>query len=260
MRIILFLIIASSAFAQTSKDDSKYERERLFDKPNPKSLKSSDIKNNKEVFLNEQSLLMEETADGLYADDYYTANDNNNFFLSYQFSSDYEDTNKVTSLEIGYQYKLSGFTDMWFTTTLKRTIAKYDAIAEELDSSSDPDADGNVTRFDSQQSFSTIGFGVGYRFRALTDLIKNDRFFETCYALLNYNAHLDNKTATKYNGFGMNMDYGLHYRSSNTFHYGFKLSYNVIPVVREAKDDEKKQDRSLVFGWTALGFEVGYYY
>lgn len=261
MRLILFsLIFLNFAIAQTKVDDNNYERERLFDRPNPKSLKSSDIKNYKEVFLHEDSLLMEETDNGLFADDFYTANDNNHFFLSYQFSSDYDEMNKVTSLEMGYQYKLSGFTDMWFTGILKRTIAQYDAIAEELDSSSDSDADGSVTRFDAQQSLTTIGFGIGYRFRALTDFTKNPRFFETAYAVMNYNAHLDNKTAIKYNGYGMNMDYGLHYRISNTFHYGMKLSYNVVTVTREPKDDEKKPDRSLVFGWTAIGFEIGYFY
>jgi len=262
MKLILLLLITFTtlSFAQTVDDDLNYERSRLFNRPKPSSLKSSEIKDFKEVYLSEESLLIEETDDGLYADDYYTAKDDNRFFLSYQFSTDYEETNSVTSLEMGYQSKFNNFKDTWFTINLKRTIAQYDAIAQELASSSDANADANETRFDSEQTFTTIGFGIGYRFKALTDFVESDRFFETIFSVLNYSAHLDSSTSTKYNGFGMSMDYGLHYRATNTFYYGAKLSYNILPMVREPVDEEKRQDRSLVFGWTALGFEIGYFY
>lgn len=275
--IIILLILTSfgSAYAQTKKKMSKakekearqrlknqneeYERNRLFRQANPNSLKSSQIKEYEDIYLYEDSLLIESSDDGLYAEDYYTGKDNNRFFMSYHFSANYEEANAVTSLEMGYQRRLKNFLDSWFTLTLKRTIAEYDEIADES-SSSGTNADGNTIRFSAEQSFTTIGMGLGYRFRALSDFTKNDRFFETCFAVLNYSTHLDNATGKEYNGFGMNMDYGLHYRASNTFYYGGKLSYNVLPMVREPVDDEKRQDRSLVFGWTSLGFEIGYFY
>lgn len=269
------LLLSSSAHAQRAKVLSKkqkaqqrvkiqkqneeFEKDRLFKTADPNSLKSSEIKEYEDIYLYENSLLLESSKDGLYADDFYTGKDNNRFFMSYQFSSNYEETNAVTSLELGYQRKMKNFKDTWFTITLKRTIAEFDEISDES-TSTGTNADGNTIRFSAEQSFTTVGMGAGYRFRALSDFTKNDRFFETCFAVLNYSTHLDNATGKKYNGFGMNMDYGLHYRASNTFYYGGKLSYNIMPMVREPEDDEKRQQRSLVFGWTSLGFEIGYFY
>lgn len=244
---------------EQKKRDVVFERKRLFQRENPAKLKSSEINDFKDIFLYENSLLIEETDNGVFADDFYTGKDKNRFFMSYQFSSNYEEPNGVTSLELGFQRKMEDFKDTWFTLTLKRTIAEYDEIADES-TSSGTNADGNTTRFNAQQSFTTIGGGIGYRFRALSDLIENDRFFETCFAVLNYSAHLDNATGKKYNGFGMNMDYGLHYRSTSSFYYGGKLSYNIMPMVREPEDEEKREARSLVFGWTSLGVEIGYFY
>lgn len=272
---IFLILLISSVYAQKPRKKSKkkkmkelveqekrdrdYERDRLFKRENPDKLKTTEINQFKDIFLYENSVLYEETADELYADDYYTGKDNNRFFMTYQFSSDYEEQGALTSLEFGYQRKMKNFKDTWLTMTLKRTVAEYDEVANEM-TSSGTNADGNTQRFSEKQTFTTVGGGVGYRFRALSDLVQSDRFFETCHALLTYSSHLDNATGKEYNGFGLNTDYGLHYRSSSSFYYGGKLSHNILPMVREPIDDEKRQQRSIVFGWTSIGFEIGYFY
>jgi hypothetical protein len=76
----------------------------------------------------------------------------------------------------------------------------------------------------------------------------------------NYIFHLDGKTSEQYRGFGATMEYGLHRRIGESFFGGAKLSYNLASLERAKKDDEDKIDRSLVFRWTSIGIEFGYYY
>lgn len=249
-KILTALLFPTIVLSQTTKE---VERDRLFRTPSPESLSPGDLNANEEVFLFNESLLTEDK--GGYNEAFYTGNDDNRFSLGYQFSTNYEDFTELSSLEIIFSKQLQRYSEVWISGILKRTTGKYKAMAEEIQTSN-----GDVKRSDSQQSFTTVGVGGGYRFKALAKAWGTDRIFETIDAYLTYNRHLDGATDERYQGFGMLADYGLHYRSTESFYYGGKLSYNIAALERPAEDDEKLQDRSLVFGWLALGFELGYYY
>ena len=250
IKLILALTSLSlCSFAQ----QAELERQRLFKTPDPASLGPGAINENKEVFLYNESLLDEEK--GGYSETFYTGTDRNRFSLGYHFSVNYQDFSELSSLEILFSRELKTFTETWISLLLKRTVGKYEALAEEIESSNN-----TVIRNGTDQSFTTVGFGVGYRFKALARSLESSRFFETVDAYLTYNSHIDGADSEQYQGFGLQTDYGLHYRSAESFFYGGKLSYNISSLARSAKDDEKLDDRSLVFGWLSLGFEMGYYY
>jgi hypothetical protein len=76
----------------------------------------------------------------------------------------------------------------------------------------------------------------------------------------NYNFHADSTDSESYSGFGYTAEYSLSYRSSKRFFYGGKISYNWALVDRSQVDEEDLTERSLVFGWTTVGFEFGYFF
>ncbi|MEX0798945.1 MAG: hypothetical protein WEB87_03935 [Bacteriovoracaceae bacterium] len=244
----LIFSFSSSLFAV---DD--LERERLFKTPEPETLTPRTIRKNKRVFLYNESLLMEDQ--GGYMEAKYTGNDHNRFSLGYHFSSNYEDFSQLSSLEIMFSRQLRVFTELWISFQAKRTTGAYEALADEVQS-----ANGDIERSGSAQSFTTLGLGGGYRFRALSGFFDSNRMFETVDAYLTYNYHLDGASDVQYQGFGLSADYGLHYRATESFFYGTKLSYNISNLARSEEEGESLPDRSLVFGWLSLGFELGYYY
>lgn len=250
-KILWSILFLSTGLFAAPEDE--LERQRLFKTPAPESLRPGQLRENEEVFLRQESLLMEDQ--GGYMEAHYTGLDLNRFSLGYHLSSNYQDFSELTSLEIMFSRQLRNFTELWISFMAKRTTGLYDAMADEVLS-----GNGDVRREGSKQSFTTLGLGGGYRFRALAAALPSDRFFETVDAYLTYNYHLDGATSEQYQGFGLMADYGLHYRATESFFYGAKLSYNIATVARAPEDNEKLIDRSLAFGWLSFGLEMGYYY
>lgn len=248
MPVFLFALSLSPAVAR-----EELEKARLYKEPSPETLTPGTLKGNEEVFLYSESLLMEDK--GGYSEAFYTGTDRNRFSLGAHMSSNYQDPNELVSLEILFSRRLEGFTQAWISFMAKNTRATYDAIAEEIQTNN-----ANVNRIESTQTLTTLGAGGGYRFKALSRAWNTDRIFETMDVFLTYTSHLDSSEDAKYQGWGLQTDYGLHYRAGESFFYGGKFSYNIVTAQRAAEEDEKLKDRSLVFGWLSLGLELGYYY
>lgn len=249
--LLLFLFSFDLLATQLQRD-----RQNLITPKPPQSVSTSDVESFPEIYLHNNSVLQERNAEtGLYSTAYFTAKDESKFSASYMFSQDYEDFTKVSSFDLNYQNKFDNdWEQMWWGILLKRTIAKNDAIAE------DSIAKNGEPRSSNQQSFTTLGFGYGHRFKTLSSFLETQRVFETVSVYVNYVFHIDSTDSQRYQGFGYNADYGLHYRSSESLFYGLKMSYNWAQVERAAENNEKLSDRSIVFGWFQLGFEIGYYF
>lgn len=215
-----------------------------------------------EIYLNNESVLKhKDSKTGIITDEHYTGKETNRFSASYLGSSDYTNFTDVTSFDVQYQFKASDYLQTWWAFQFKRTTGKYNKIADELEDESDhPQADSKRARLANTQSITSLGIGGGYRFKLLFAFNESERFFEHITAFANYNTANDSTTGKNYTGWGYNADYSLLYRSGNSLFYGLKLSYNVTAVVRPASTDEPKKDRSLTYGWTSIGFEIGYYY
>lgn len=254
--LVLFFLINIQAYASIERD-----REVLL-KQNPKeAVNQLDIEKYPGVYDFSDSLLKElDSGTGTYRERYYTRHDDGYISFNYHFSQDYQAPNKIQSFELKFlNRKDDSYHDFWYALNFKFTTADYSAIADERTSSSgDSNSVANKTRLDNEQTISTIGAGLAYRFKALSDVFKHNRFFEIITVTLNYNLHQDSTDNESYQGFGYSAEYSLTYRINETYFYGGKINYNWALVEREAVDEEKLDDRTLVFGWTSLGIELGY--
>lgn len=255
---LLFIIFTSSVWAQQKDAD----RLLLFQTPDPDKITTKKIKSNPDVYLEKESLIQDKNSTtGVFDEAYYTRRDKGRISLSYHTSHDYENFSKLSAIDAQVMMKATSYTDRWWGVQIKRVTAQYNALADELQTSTGhADADANITRGDALQSMTIFGVGAGYRFKILADFFNSNRIFEQVMAYGNYIYHLDGKTSQKYRGFGATMEYGIHRRIGESLFAGVKLSYNLASLERTKKSDEDKIDRSLVFQWTSVGFEVGYYY
>ncbi|MBC74943.1 MAG: hypothetical protein CME64_02920 [Halobacteriovoraceae bacterium] len=247
--ILITMAVSFSSFAEITA----LEEEILLGPVSPKNLTTGAIERNKQLYLYKESVL-EQDMDG-YSEEFFTGEDKNRLSLSYQFSANVRDFVELNSIELILSRELQDYANTWISVMAKRTTGKYEAFADDIDTSN-----GANSRKGTDQTFTTFGAGAGYRFKALTAVFESSRVFETVDAFLTYNTHVDGLDSESYQGFGIQTDYGLHRRSGRSFYYGGKLSYNIASLARSKKGDEKLEDRSLVFGWLSMGFEMGYYY
>lgn len=251
-----FFIFISCGSYQLSEDTN--ERRLLLKTYNPDDVNAKDLNQLPEVYLAEQSALQDKIDEhGIPGDSYYTGSDDVRVSASLNYSQDYEDPTKVQMIDLQYLSRFDeSYREYWWGVQLKRTVAKYSAVAEESTSNTLTNE-----RADSSQSFTIAGFGLGHRFRALSSHFFTDRFFENVHVFGNYVIHLDSAESERYQGYGYSAEYGLNYRSQYNLFYGGKLSYNWALVERQKKSsDEDLESRSLVFGWFTLGFELGFYF
>ena len=263
--ILILLVNSTQSNAQSKKSTNartKVDRDLLFEQEDFKRVNPRRAQNIPEVYLHNESFLKEEeSSTGLYSDLYYTKLDSGRLSFAYHISHDYEEFSKLQIIDFQFMKKVNSYKDQWWGLQVKQITAKYTALADELTSTTgNTDADANTRRFDNQQSMTIFGFGYGYRFKALTAMINSDRVFESVMAYANYISHFDSTNSKNYNGFGLTTEYGIQKRMSEGFFSGIKIGYNIASLVRPATSDEKKSDRSLIFKWTSLGFEFGYYF
>lgn len=248
----ILILLANVATAQETPKER--ERELLLSVPNPEDITAKELNNFPEIYLQRDTILEDRDSDsGIYEDPHYSLTDDSRFAVGLGFSQDYNNPTKVQSLYGSYMNRINDFyQEMWWALHFKRTQAHFNAISD------DPETGGRGTN---NQSFTIMGMGVAHNFYALADLVESNRIFETIAVYLNYNFHRDSTDEENYQGFGYTADYSLAYRTSKRFFIGGKFSYNWAQVARAAENDEEKLPaRSLVFGWTTMSFELGYYF
>ena len=258
--LILMTLYATNSYSQ---DFIGMDEEEILNYPKEEAISVKELNEFPEIYNQMDSPLRDKnSSSNIYEDPYYTRRDNAEFNLSYTFSTDYEDPTKVQSFDFSYFNQFdNSYQHLWWALQIKATTALYNAIADErVNSTGNSESVAELTREENKQSITTFGLGLGYRFKALAQAFNSNRFFERATAFFNYNTHTDATDQESYNGYGYNADYIINYRSSEAFTYGVKLSYNWVQVQRAANENEKLQDRSLVFGWTSIGFNIGYTY
>lgn len=190
---------------------------------------------------------------GYFNDGFNIAEDKNRFSFSYHMGSKFEDPMSNQTLEVAYMKKLS---QAWLVLNARKTRAKFDSISSGQKSlSSNPEAEGNITRASDIQSLMLLGGGIGYRFNSF-----KDRFYETISATLNYATNHDEVTGKNYKGFALVTDFGIHYRSAKDFFYGGKFSYYLVELQREKDELTSYKERSMNLSFLTFGFEIGYFY
>ena len=251
----LFIFLSLASFAFTEEDfDSDY----LYEQTPPEEKSFREIQRDSEINLYKEALIpTSHSEDNLIGDPHYTQGDVAGFSIAGQIAPDYDDFAQIQSFELGYRYRWGTESDFWITAMFKLTQGDYDALADERSGSS---GDALITRGQNTQTFNTFGLGGGYRFRAFADLFSFERVFETSHAYITYSQHDDGTNSQNYSGFGLMADYSLNYRASRSFFYGLKMSYNWRFMERVQEGSEPLSDRTLIFGWTSFGLEIGYIY
>ncbi|MEE2671803.1 MAG: hypothetical protein VYA54_08835 [Bdellovibrionota bacterium] len=246
----IFLLFSFGVHAQYSQ---RVERDRLLKDYEVKDVTAKELNDYPEIHLDDQSIIQSRNqATGIYEEPYYSLQDQSRLAIGYSLSQDYQNPMKAQSVYATYMNKIDNFyQDMWWALQFKRTQGEFNALH------TDPDNGGRGTN---QQGITLLGAGVAHNFWTLADIFESKRLFETVAVYFNYNFHVDSTDDQSYQGFGYTAEYSLVYRSSRRWFYGGKFSYNWAQVERPDEGDEDVIDRSLVFGWTTLGFELGFYF
>lgn len=112
-----------------------------------------------------------------------------------------------------------------------------------------------------KENVTSIGIGVGRRTKYFRDFLYSDNIYETIQAYFTLAKLHESFLNENFFGPGIRADYGVHYRFTQSMHFGFKLSYNIYALRRsEAFLDEPVSTRHLSLSWLSLGTEFSFYY
>lgn len=215
-----------------------------------------------EKYLRHESMIYDLNTDlGIKDQRRFTGTDKNRFSIAGHISGDYEHLNDMLGGEIAYMRRSSRYSQMWWGVQFFQQQTYFNAITSNRTSGSNVNAESNYIRpSDAKNTVMAAGLGVGYRFKLLLDFFETENMFESIDVFVNGLQLDESFIDQKYTGYGLTTNYGLHKRSSTSFFYGGKLSYNAATVTRDAIGDEKKSDRSLALGWLSVAFELGFFY
>lgn len=215
-----------------------------------------------EKYLRHESMIYDLNTDlGIKDQRRYTGTDRNRFSLAGHISGNYEHINDILGGELTYMRRSSRYNQIWWGFQFFQHNTYFDAITSNHSSGSNVNAESNYIRPGNvKNTVMAAGLGVGYRFKLLLDFFETENMFESIDVFVNGLQLDETFIDQKYRGYGLTTNYGLHKRSSTSFFYGGKLSYNVATVTRDAIGDEKKSERSLALGWLSVALEMGFFY
>lgn len=215
-----------------------------------------------EKYLRDESMIYDFNSNlGIKDQRRFTGTDKNRFSIAGHVSGDYEHFNNVLGAELTYMRKSSRYNQIWWGVQFFQHKTYFDAITQNHKTGTNPNAEVNYNRPGGvKNTVMAAGLGVGYRFKLLLDFLETEDWFESIDVFVNGMQLDETFIQKKYRGYGLTTNYGLHKRSSTSYFYGGKVSYNLASVTREAIGDEKKSERSLTLGWLSLAFELGFFY
>lgn len=249
MKLLLLMFMTSNiALAQSTlpPTDEELEGELKY----LRSGKTTDEKN-----LDEELRIKNfDLEAGVSLDSYTTRSDSSRISLLYNLNTNPMEAMDVSGLEFQYARKLDR---AWWEFYGAQSSATFSAVAD--DNSQFPGF-SNEEVADQSLTTITLGTGLSYRTSLIQTLFSSDNLFETMGAFINYN-----KTSTdlgeSYSGPGMKADLGLHFRSSNSFHWGARFNYNLAHVKRAQNNDtETTSSRSLLLQWTSFAVDLSFYF
>lgn len=253
MTYLLLLLLPLQVFAASVFDLSEEElnpeaEEILIKKP--------------EKHLRNESMIYDlNTNLGIKDQRRFTGTDRNRFAIGGLVNGNYEQLGDIFGGEVSYMRRSTRYNQFWYGAQFFQQRAVFDAITQNHTSGSNPNGEAATQRpGSSKNTVMAAGLGVGYRFKMLLDFYPTEDVFESVDVFFN-GVQLNESFVDKvYRGYGLTANYGIHKRSSTSFFYGGKLSYNIASVAREQLGTESKRERSLTLGWLALGFEIGFFY
>ncbi len=241
-------VMAASVFDLTEEDLSPDAEEVLIRKP--------------EKHQRHESMIYDLNTDlGIKDQRRYTGTDKNRFSIAGHVNGNYEHVNQIFGGEVTYQRRSERYNQVWWGAQFFQHRTYFDAITQNQKSGSNPNGESAFQRPGGvKDTVMAFGLGAGYRFKLLLDFYPTEDVFEQVDVFVNGLQLDETFIKKKYRGYGLTANYGIHKRSSTSFFYGGKLSYNIASVTREQIGTESKSQRSLSLGWLSLAFEMGFFY
>lgn len=215
-----------------------------------------------EKFLRNESMIYDFNTDlGIKDQRRYTGTDRNRFSVAGHINGDYEQLGDLLGGEVVYMRKSTWFNELWYGAQFFNHRSVFDAVTQNQTSGSGEGSEASFQRpGDSKNSIMAFGLGVGYRFKFFLEFFDTEDVFETVDVFVNALQFKEEFIDENYRGYGLTTNYGVHKRSSTSYFYGGKISYNVGTVTREALANESKSNRSLSLGWLSFAFEMGFFF
>ncbi len=250
--ILIFptLVFARDFFTLTEEELNPETEDILIKKP--------------EKYLRDESVIYDfDTNLGIKDQRQYTGSDSNRLSLAGHVSADYEHVNSNMGIDVTYMHRTKRYNQIWWGAQFFYNKAFFDAITQnpKVKTTDSTNADSRTPRpNDAKENVMAGGLGVGYRFKLLLDFFPTEDVFESVDVFANYVTLDESYAKQKYQGYGLTTNYGIHKRSSTSFFYGGKLSYNLASVTRAAIESESKRERSLTLSWLSVAFEMGFFF
>lgn len=215
-----------------------------------------------EKYLRDESMIYDlDTNLGIKDQRRYTGGDKNRFSLAGHISGEYEHLSNLFGLEVALMRRSQRYNQFWYGAQLFQVKTKFDAITQNKAGGTNPNSDSQFQRPNgTDNNIFAVGLGVGYRFKLLLDFFETEDTFETVDVFANYLRMDETFIEKQYAGYGLTTNYGIHKRTSTSFFYGGKLSYNLGVVTRKALGDESHSDRTFSIGWLAFALEMGFFF
>jgi hypothetical protein len=217
-----------------------------------------------EKYLRDDSMIYDlNTELGIKDQRKYTGTDRNKFAIAGHVSGDYERFSDLLGLEFNYMHKSERYSQIWYGAQLFQHRTMFDAITQNqaAEAGDNPNDESQTQRPNNvKDTILGVGVGVGYRFKLLMEFFPTEDVFETVDVYGNFLTMNETYIDRSYKGYGLTTNYSIHKRSSSTYFYGGKLSYNLGVVTRDAIGTESEGDRSFSIGWLSLAFEMGVFF
>ena len=250
---LLLLLLPLSVFALDPFDLSDEEL-------NPES--QDILIHRPEKYLRNESMIYDlNTNLGIKDQRRYTGADRNRFSVAGHINGNYEHLQNLLGFELSYMRRSTRYNQFWYGGQFYQHRTYFGNITQNPTGGTNTNSDSNFKRpNDTKETIMGLGLGVGYRFKLLLDFWQTEDVFENVDVFVNAVQMNEGYLGKKYSGYGLTTNYGIHKRSSTSFFYGGKISYNIAPVTRAAIGNESKSERSLSLGWLSLGFEMGFFF
>ena len=203
-----------------------------------------------ETMGEKDELTFRDSETGILNKEFKVSQDESRLSLIYHFNKDAASFTGIQGFEGIFAKKFSG---QWFEFYGLIMKARY----AEIFTASETSIEQN------ESSDNMKAFGVSYAIHDdwCQELLQSKSIFTVTSAGIGYYLYDNQFTNQSFSGLGFKADFGLHYRNSESFHYGFKMSYHLAPMSRSPEfEGESSSARSLTASWLSLALDISLYF
>ncbi len=209
---------------------------------NPQNILTRSIKKTTEEHVERDDAIISESAEnvGGYESLYDTNADRYRYSLSIHGNHNPTTLTKFLGLEISQATKQEiGWREIFASASMVNLTTISNAF--------------NFSNLNSSDLLFSAGLGLTYRFKLLQNIIQSNSMFENVSAYLAGHYLTDSFEKKIYWGPGIKTDYTILKRTSSTYHFGVKFSYNIASMFGE-------KNSGLTISWLSAALDFGIYF